>query len=154
GAQGLRRALRETEGHERAEGPQGDCGGLRRRRRDQRQQRRRVLRPDPDAGPPGGQRYGWPVAPAPPSWAARAIAVDPASAPAYAALAQVHAFAAEWYGGGERAREAADHAGAKAVALGVEPPRTAPSTSSARTPTRRRSTDPAPPSTATPAGAT
>ncbi len=51
---------------------------------------------------------------------ARAIAIDPRYAPAYAALAQVHAFTAEWYGGGERAREAADHAGARAVELGPE----------------------------------
>ncbi len=50
----------------------------------------------------------------------RAIALDPSYAPAYAALAQVHAFAADWYGGGDRAREAADNASAQAVALGPE----------------------------------
>ncbi len=50
----------------------------------------------------------------------RAIAIDPGYAPAYAALAQVHAFVAEWQGGGEPAREAADRASAKAVALGPE----------------------------------
>jgi adenylate cyclase len=50
----------------------------------------------------------------------RAIALDPTYAPAYAALAQVHAFIAEWYGGGESAREAADRASARAVELGPD----------------------------------
>lgn len=50
----------------------------------------------------------------------RAVALDPAYAPAHAAMAQAHAFLAEWCGGGERAEEAADRASAKAVELGPE----------------------------------
>jgi non-specific serine/threonine protein kinase len=48
----------------------------------------------------------------------RAVELDPSYAPAYAALAQLHAWLAEWYGGGERVAEAADRASERAVELG------------------------------------
>ena len=51
---------------------------------------------------------------------ARAIELDPNYAPAYAALAQAHAFAAEWYGGGKAAEDAATAASRKAVELGPD----------------------------------
>jgi TolB-like protein/thioredoxin-like negative regulator of GroEL len=51
---------------------------------------------------------------------ARAIELDPSYAPAYAALAQVHAFEAEWYGGGKAAEDAASSASLKAVELGQD----------------------------------
>jgi non-specific serine/threonine protein kinase len=50
----------------------------------------------------------------------RAIALDPAYAPAYATLAQVHAFLVDWHGGGQPAQDAADRASARAVELGPE----------------------------------
>jgi adenylate cyclase len=50
----------------------------------------------------------------------RAIELDPRYAPAYAALAQVHAFQFEWYAGGDKARDAADQASIKALELGHE----------------------------------
>jgi adenylate cyclase len=50
----------------------------------------------------------------------RAVALDPGYAPAWAALAEVHAFVVQWYGGGDREEEAAERASAKAVALGPE----------------------------------
>ena len=48
---------------------------------------------------------------------ARAIELDPSYAPAHAALAQAHAFAAEWYGAGKTAVAAAMTASSKAVEL-------------------------------------
>ncbi len=50
----------------------------------------------------------------------RAIAIDPMYAPAYAALAQVHAFLVDWHGGGQPAQDAAERASARAVELGPE----------------------------------
>ena len=50
----------------------------------------------------------------------RAIELDPSYAPAHAALAQAHAFAAEWYGGGKAAEDAASSASRKAVEYGQD----------------------------------
>ena len=50
----------------------------------------------------------------------RAIALDPSYAPAYAVLAQVHAFMVDWHGGGKAGEDAAERASAKAVALAPE----------------------------------
>ncbi|HEU4929024.1 MAG TPA: protein kinase [Candidatus Krumholzibacteria bacterium] len=47
----------------------------------------------------------------------RAIEIDPNYAPAYAGLAQLHAWEYEWWGGGERAADAADKASRKALEL-------------------------------------
>ena len=47
----------------------------------------------------------------------RAIEIDPNYAPAYAGLAQLHAWENEWWGGGERAADAADEASRKALEL-------------------------------------
>ncbi len=47
----------------------------------------------------------------------RAIEVDPKYAPAYAGLAQLSAWEHEWWGGGERAAQAADDASRKALEL-------------------------------------
>lgn len=52
----------------------------------------------------------------------RAIELDRSYAPAYALLAQAHAFAAEWHGGGAAAREAASSASLEAVQLGGDLP--------------------------------
>jgi non-specific serine/threonine protein kinase len=47
----------------------------------------------------------------------RAIEIDPNYAPAYAGLAQLHAWEYEWWGGGEPAAKAADEASRKALEL-------------------------------------
>ncbi len=47
----------------------------------------------------------------------RAIDLDPAYAPAHAALAQIHAWSFEWWGGGEEAYRQADEATRKALEL-------------------------------------
>jgi TolB-like protein/Flp pilus assembly protein TadD/predicted Ser/Thr protein kinase len=50
----------------------------------------------------------------------RAIELDPSYAPAHATLAQLHAWLAEWYGGGDAARDVAEAASARALELGPE----------------------------------
>ncbi len=50
----------------------------------------------------------------------RAISVNPSYAPAYATLAQVHAFLVDWHAGGKPAEDAAERASARAVELGPE----------------------------------
>jgi len=50
----------------------------------------------------------------------RAIAMDPAYAPAYAGLADCHAWLHQWYGGGNEALEAAEQASRKALELAPE----------------------------------
>ena len=50
----------------------------------------------------------------------RSIRIDPDYAPAYALLAQLHAFSAEWLAGGDAARDAADRASARALELAPE----------------------------------
>jgi serine/threonine protein kinase/tetratricopeptide (TPR) repeat protein len=50
----------------------------------------------------------------------RAIEIDPSYAPAYAGLAQVHAWAVEWMGAGEEVTEAADRASRQALELGPD----------------------------------
>jgi non-specific serine/threonine protein kinase len=50
----------------------------------------------------------------------RAIELDPDYAPAYAMLAQLNAWGAEWSSGGETARDAADRASQRAIELGPD----------------------------------
>jgi tetratricopeptide (TPR) repeat protein len=50
----------------------------------------------------------------------QAIEIDPAYAPAYAGLAQVHSWRVEWLGGGPAEKEAADRASRRALELGPE----------------------------------
>ncbi len=50
----------------------------------------------------------------------RAIELDPSYAPAYAVLAQVHAFLVDWHAAGKRGEEAAERASARALELGPE----------------------------------
>jgi adenylate cyclase len=50
----------------------------------------------------------------------RAIELDPTYAPAYAMLAQAHAWHVEWYGGGDEARDAAELISRRALEFGPE----------------------------------
>jgi TolB-like protein len=50
----------------------------------------------------------------------RSVELDPGYAPAHAALAQLHAWKVEWYGGGAASAKAADDASERAVELGPQ----------------------------------